>query len=101
MRAPIPFMVGADARPASTAALRVHANARLQREPRLDVCPAVGASADAVLVSALCSVVMRELYKVTRANTNFLRQIAFIGQQNVQNAIGRYKQKGPDHPGLC
>ena len=101
MRAPILLIVGADARPASAAAPRVHANALLQRDLR----GAVGeVFADAEGLSVLFSVVIQALYKPSCINTNLLRQIAFIDQQTAQIATGRHtqlhKQKGPDLPGL-
>jgi hypothetical protein len=105
IRAPILFIVGADARRASAAAPRAHANALLKREVRGEVCLVGVVSADAEVLSVLFSVVIQTLYKRPRMNTNLVRQIALIGQQAAQIAIGRRrqrrKQKGPDLPGLC
>ncbi len=88
MRAPIPLIVGADARPAPAAALRVQANALLQRELRGGV-GGVDVSVDAEGLSVLFSVVMQTLYKASHMNTNLVRQIAFIDQWAAQIAIER------------
>ncbi len=91
MRAPILLIVGADARPASAAAPRVHANALLQRDLRGAVGPVGGVSADAEGLSVLFSVVIQALYKPSCINTNLLRQIALIDQQTAQIATGRQR----------
>ena len=87
MRAPIPLIVGADARPAPAAALRVQAKALLQPDLRGGV--GGGMSVDAEGLSVVFSVVMQTLYKASHMNTNLVRQIAFIDLWAAQIAIER------------
>ena len=101
MRAPIPLIVGADARPAPAAALRVHANALRKRDLRGGVVGGGNVSADAAGLSVLFSVVMHTLYKASRMNTNLVRQIAFIDQWAAQIAIERSGNAANKRPGLA